>query len=272
MLKLICTDLDRTLIPNGDQPESPGARDRFAQLVSDNDMFLTYVTGRDQASVKEAIATFRLPVPDFVIADVGTSIIQVSNASWNRVTEWDERLAKSWAGGESGRISELLLDMEALQLQDIENQKPHKLSYYVQVDNDIDAIIGEIGNRLKRAGIRTNIIWSIDPATRTGLLDILPDVANKRKAIEFLMDLQGFSLDNTLFSGDSGNDLDVLISPIKSVLVANADPETREKVRLKAGENMKRVYIASGMGTMNGNYSAGILEGIYHYFPALKDQ
>ncbi|MFH2128927.1 MAG: HAD family hydrolase, partial [bacterium] len=146
MLKLICTDLDRTLIPNGDQPESRGARERFAQLVSDKEIFLTYVTGRDQASVKEAIETFRLPVPDFVIADVGTSIIQVSDSSWKRVTEWDEKLAKSWGVGQSGQISELLLDIEALQLQDAENQKLYKLCYYVHVDNDIDAIIGEINN------------------------------------------------------------------------------------------------------------------------------
>jgi len=60
--------------------------------------------------------------------------------------------------------------------------------------------------------------------------------------------------------------------PIKSILVANTDLETRNKVRLEAGENLKSVYIASGKGTMNGNYSAGILEGIYHYFPELKKQ
>ena len=31
---LICTDLDRTLLPNGKQPESPGARAAFTRLVS----------------------------------------------------------------------------------------------------------------------------------------------------------------------------------------------------------------------------------------------
>ncbi|MEJ2621733.1 MAG: haloacid dehalogenase, partial [Candidatus Thiodiazotropha sp.] len=29
---LLCTDLDRTLIPNGSQPESAGAREAFKQL------------------------------------------------------------------------------------------------------------------------------------------------------------------------------------------------------------------------------------------------
>jgi len=272
MLKLICTDLDRTLIPNGEQPESLGARERFRQLVADEEIFLAYVTGRDRTSVKQAIEKFQLPVPDFIIADVGASIYNVSNSTWKRLQKWDEMLAKSWGGIQSGKISKLLTDIVALQLQEPENQKPHKLSYYVNLDCDIEAIIGDIDARLKDAGIRINIIWSIEQATQTGLLDILPDTANKRKAIEYLLVSQGFSIDNTVFSGDSGNDLDVVISPIKSILVANTDSETRNKVRLESGENIKSVYIASGQGTMNGNYCAGILEGIYHYFPELKKQ
>ena len=30
---LLCTDLDRTLLPNGEQPESPQARTLFARLA-----------------------------------------------------------------------------------------------------------------------------------------------------------------------------------------------------------------------------------------------
>ncbi|MCI5126782.1 MAG: haloacid dehalogenase, partial [Candidatus Electrothrix sp. AR5] len=33
MKLLVCTDLDRTLLPNGPQPESPGARPAFAALA-----------------------------------------------------------------------------------------------------------------------------------------------------------------------------------------------------------------------------------------------
>jgi sucrose-6-phosphatase len=52
---LICTDLDRTLIPNGEQPESPQARLLFCQLVSNSQITLAYVTGRDQVLVQEAM-------------------------------------------------------------------------------------------------------------------------------------------------------------------------------------------------------------------------
>ncbi len=60
---LICTDLDRTLIPNGPQPESPGARRRFAILAERPEVTLAYVSGRHRALVEDAITTYRLPTP-----------------------------------------------------------------------------------------------------------------------------------------------------------------------------------------------------------------
>ena len=71
---LLCTDLDRTLLPNGSAPESPGARERFARLAAHPEVTLVYVTGRDQARVDEALATWLVPAPDLLIGDVGTTI------------------------------------------------------------------------------------------------------------------------------------------------------------------------------------------------------
>jgi hypothetical protein len=97
------------------------------------------------------------------------------------------------------------------------------------------------------------------------LLDVLPSSANKLHAIRFLMRQQGFTLGNTVFAGDSGNDLDVLTSDIRSVLVANADAETKLRAAKASADTL---YVAKGgyLG-MNGNYSAGILEGAAHYWP-----
>jgi hydroxymethylpyrimidine pyrophosphatase-like HAD family hydrolase len=84
------------------------------------------------------------------------------------------------------------------------------------------------------------------------------------------MKRENFAIENTVFSGDSGNDLDVLISPIKSILVANAHNEVKETIRAEITNNKltNTVYIAEGKYlNMNGNYSAGILEGIAYYFP-----
>ena len=71
----------------------------------------------------------------------------------------------------------------------------------------------------------------------------------------------------TIFAGDSGNDLDVLLSTVPSVLVANADAEVRTAVKSVPAD---KLYLAQGdfLG-MNGNYSAGIVEGVMHFHPEL---
>ena len=85
---LLCTDLDRTLLPNGSQPESPGARALFHQLASHEQLTLAYVSGRDRALVEAAIEQYQLPRPDYVIADVGTSIYTVSGDEWQFWPTW----------------------------------------------------------------------------------------------------------------------------------------------------------------------------------------
>jgi hypothetical protein len=87
------------------------------------------------------------------------------------------------------------------------------------------------------------------------------------------MQQQGFNYANTVFAGDSGNDLQVLASAIQSVLVANADCEVVEQAKTQARqqETMAAFYLAKGgfLG-MNGNYCAGILEGVAHYRPETR--
>ena len=123
-------------------------------------------------------------------------------------------------------------------------------------------------------GIKSSLIWSIDEQANMGLLDILPACAGKRQAIEFLMQHLDYDLNETIFAGDSGNDISVMVGPIHSILVANASDEIREYAikKAKANNQMQSLYIAQGdyLG-MNGNYSAGILEGVAHYKPEVED-
>ena len=157
--------------------------------------------------------------------------------------------------------------MPALQLQPPEKQNRHKLSYFVALAEDAPSLMQAVDALLKDAHIKANLIWSMDEPAQLGLLDVLPASANKLHAIRFLMAQQGFDDAHTVFAGDSGNDLDVLLSGIPAVLVANADPQVKSRV---AAANPATLYVAQGgyLG-MNGNYSAGILEGVAHYRPAL---
>jgi len=262
---LLCTDLDRTLIPNGQQPESPQAMKRFKRLVKCGQVTLAYVTGRHRALIEQAIAEFDLPLPDFAIADVGTTIYQIESDGWRQSDDWDTQVAPDWQGLTHDELYRLLSVFPALRLQEKEKQNRHKLSFYVPPETDAKRLLGEMDARLKYSDIRANLIWSIDETAELGLLDVLPVSANKLHAIRFLMQQQGFSDEDTVFAGDSGNDLDVLLSSIPAVLVANADAEVKA-VAEQADKNT--LYIAGGgyLG-MNGNYSAGILEGVAHYLP-----
>jgi sucrose-6-phosphatase len=262
---LLCTDLDRTLIPNGSQPESPQARALFTKLADHEGLTLAYVTGRHQALIKQAIHDFELPTPDFAIADVGASIYQVVGAEWQRWSAWDTHIASAWAGANHNDLRGLLSGMAALTLQESEKQAIHKLSYYTPIHTNTPDLLAQIEALFEHSGIQAHLIWSIDDTTQQGLLDILPASANKLHAIEFLMAAQGFACDQTVFAGDSGNDLDVLTSNIPSVLVANADVEIKTRM---ATVSAAKLYLAKGdfLG-MNGNYGAGILEGVAHFHP-----
>jgi sucrose-6-phosphatase len=262
---LLCTDLDRTLIPNGIQTESTTARERFKKLVSREEVSLAYVTGRHRALIEQAIADYDLPQPDFAIADVGTTIYQIGASGWKQWDEWDAQFTLDWRGLSHQELYSLLSVFTELQLQEKEKQSRHKLSFYLPLKMNTQILFGEINLRLVRSGIKANLVWSIDEAADLGLLDILPASANKLYAIRFLTQQHGFFRSATVFAGDSGNDLDVLLSEIPSVLVANAEDQIKSRA---AQANAATIYIAKGgyLG-MNGNYCAGILEGVAHYWP-----
>lgn len=267
---LLCTDLDRTVLPNGPQPESEGARKLFAALAARPEVTLAYVTGRDRQLVRQAIVNYCLPQPDYVISDVGTTIYEITDDSWQHWQEWQQEISPDWNGLSDADIRGLLLDIVDLQQQEPAKQNLYKSSYYVPLYADTEALSHEIQQRLERSGVSANLVWSIDEPRGTGLLDVLPASASKEHAIRFLMQRNGFQLSDTVFAGDSGNDLPVLTSDIPAVLVANASEDVRAAAldRAESGKAGNTLYIAQGgFMNMNGNYTAGVLEGVVHYRP-----
>lgn len=270
---LLCTDLDRTLLPNGNVPESPEARAYFAALAQNPNCTLVYVTGRHKALVQQAIDEYDLPLPDYLIGDVGTTIYRVDPEGWIEWPQWAKEIAPDWSGLEHADMQQLFGDLPELTLQENAKQNRFKLSYYLSAAIDPEPLLVEMRKRLALHSIRAELIYSIDETSHTGLLDVLPACATKFHAVEFLMQQLGFDLENTVFAGDSGNDLPVLTSPIKSVLVANATEAVRQQALQLALQKSteQALYLAEGgFLDMNGNYSAGILEGVVHYLPQIK--
>lgn len=267
---LLCSDLDRTILPNGAQEESPRARPMLRALAARPEVALAYVSGRHKQLLLDAIEDFDIPVPDYAIGDVGTTIYQIAGERWESWTAWEEEIAPDWNGRRHDELAVLFDDIDELTLQETEKQNTFKLSYYAPVDVDRKRLLEEMRARLRSENVRASLIWSIDEPNATGLLDVLPERATKYHAVRFLMVNKGFDENSTVFAGDSGNDLPVLTSGLQAVLVANATDEVRREAEqaVRASGVSARLYLAQGGRlSMNGNYSAGVLEGFMHFFP-----
>lgn len=269
---LLCSDLDRTLIPNGAEPETPQARTLLAHLTAHPKLRLAYVSGRDKTLVDQAIREYDLPEPDFVIGDVGTTLYRIVGGQWQTNQAWQEEIGQNWYGSDHDDIVRMLAELaiDDFRLQPPEKQSRYKVSYFTSLSSGTQPLADTIAGILDDRGIAANVIWSRDDAAQCGLLDILPRRANKLEAIRFLMAEERLDESRVVFAGDSGNDLDVLSSGLQAILVNNAADEVRRTAlkRLSQTGRADRLYSAKGgWGRMNGNYAAGVIEGVVHFFP-----
>ncbi|RKZ18007.1 haloacid dehalogenase [bacterium] len=272
--KLLCTDLDRTLLPNGDAPESPGVRQHFARAAVDGQWTLAYVSGRHLESMLDAIKEYELPQPHFAVCDVGTSIYRleagVGRSSWACMSSWEERMRTAWPDDARDRAAAALIGLGELQIQGPQAQTRSKLSYYAPALDEPEPLLQAIETLLAGCPGERQLVYSVDETSGTGLLDLLPAGSGKHAAVEHIMQQAGFGPEQVLFAGDSGNDLDVLASSIPSVLVANATGVVRAEALRRSRElgHESLLYLARGEADgMNGNYAAGILEGVGHFWP-----
>lgn len=274
---LLATDLDRTVIPNGDEPESPQARELFTGFADSPDTIVLYVTGRNKTLIKEAIEEYDLPLPDYAIGDVGSTIYEVGGErKWKSLPAWEEAIAPDWKERSWKEIKEIFDRVEGIKLQDDspDFQNKFKVSYYTDVKVDRARILSEMKELAKIHGLKIAFIFSVDERKRVGLLDVLPESATKLHAIKFMRELLDIPEERTVFCGDSGNDIPALTSGLNAVMVNNTRPEVIDEVMsavTKSGIDNK-IYTAKGnfLG-MNGNYSAGVLEGVCYYVPEAKD-
>lgn len=266
--RLLCTDLDGTLIPNGVAVESPRARELFQIVAARCEVTLVYVTGRHLQLIESAIREYHLPRPAFVIGDVGTTIYEASYESWVLNRKWQKQLALAWPSASVKMLRNQLKTVEDLTLQEPSKQNRFKVSYYARAEADVSQLLTTAQSCASQCGLEANLIWSVDHITGLAMLDILPAQANKLTAIVYLMDQLGFSISDAVFAGDSGNDIDVFRSSIPSIVVANADPTVKQSAQ-ELGT--PQLYVATGrLAGLNGNYSAGVLEGTCHFWPEVR--
>ncbi len=264
-MRILATDLDRTLLPNGSWPPDAGAIDLFNKLTQTHAVLLVYVTGRNLDLTEKAIREFGIRYPNVLIGDVGTSIRKYGQDGWTSYNGWDTHVKKASPRWDADGVRRAVTGIDGLTEQEGEHCGLFKQSYYVDHDRN-EAILKAVDDRVK-GRFDEVIVYSFDSQTGKGLLDFLPHSATKQTALEYIADELGENKSDVVFCGDSGNDVFPLTAGFSGVLVRNADEQLVAGVRqaLQAHPELK-VYFAKGdFQGLSGFYTSGVIEGAYHY-------
>jgi sucrose-phosphate synthase len=228
--RVLVTDLDGTVL--GDD----GALERFAVWARrERDMWrLVYATGRSAASVRRAVGTTMLPSPDAIIADVGTSIVDLGG----QLSDWPAR-SDAW---DPDAVRRELRREPGLTFQEPAAQGDYKVSFHASRLHHVDLV--RIARRLRSCGVRARLVRS-----EGRNLDIIPRNTGKGAAARHLLSRWAIDPGQVVCAGDSGNDRDLLRVGALGIVVANAHPELRS---LRG----RTIYHAVS------SHADGVLEGI----------
>jgi len=243
--RMVITDIDNTLIGS---PEimAEGGQDALQELIRllqqhHRKTGFAIATGRRIDSAVAVLREWDVPIPDVLITSVGSEIHYGRDLKPDR--DWTKHIHYRW---EPERLREHMAQIPGLYPQENENQREHKLSYYL--DAAVAPKIKDIIRSLRQNHFHVNTIFS-----HQQFLDFLPIRASKGLALWYLAQKWGIPLRHFLVAGDSGNDEEMLTSPVLGVVVGNYSPE------LESLRGRPAVYFAQG------HCAQGILEGIGYY-------
>lgn len=263
-MKILATDLDRTLLPNGSWPVDESAIALFNEWTARQGVLVVYVTGRNLALTENAIREFGVRYPDILCGDVGTTIRHYAKGEWSMDQGWIDHVHAMSPRWDNPAIRTALANVEGMREQEAEHLNEFKQSYYVDHDKR-ETILAEaeglVGGQFDEV-----LIYSLDSNNGNGLLDILPASATKQTSLEYVTKEYNAGND-VVFCGDSGNDVFPLTAGFKGVMVRNADEQLVQQVtEAKQKNDAIQIYHAQGnFRGLNGYYVSGVLEGAYHY-------
>jgi hydroxymethylpyrimidine pyrophosphatase-like HAD family hydrolase len=216
-----------------------------------------YVTGRHLELVMQAIHEHELPQPDWLICDVGTSLLQRQPSGEYLLLEpYQQHQSDIITAMPISVLQEQLATIDGLQRQEEEKQSPFKLSYYVDRERMLE-IAGDVQRFLDRTTAPYSIIQSVDPFTGKGLIDLLPESVSKAYGLAWWSQHVGLNSRVIVYAGDTGNDLAALTAGYRAIVVGNADRSFAlqvQEMHQRAGWN-DRLYLAREPAT------SGVLEG-----------
>lgn len=239
------TDVDYTLV--GDDVALEKLNRWLSEQRRTYGTVICYSTGRSLPLYQELIAQKELLEPDILVLAVGTEIYHQGSNTPD--PEWTAKLQEGWNRDIVVEVTKLF---PSLVLQPQIEQTPLKASYFTNPD-DFYTELPQLEANFKSRGLAIQMVSAVDGV----YLDILPQRANKGSAALFLQQRLGFTDEQTIICGDSGNDLSMFenISGV-GIMVGNALPEL-----LAWHENSPpgKRYLAKS------HFAAGILEGLEYF-------
>ena len=193
-------------------------------------MLVVYVTGRNLALTEEAIAEIRGSLTRTSCAVMSApSIRNREDDGWTFDDGWVSHVKKASPRWSADAIREAVADVQGMREQESEHLNQFKQSYYVTHELK-DQVLQAVDERVK-GRFDEVIIYSFDSQDGKGLLDLLPASATKQTALEFVAEAHGVAKRDTVFCGDSGNDIFPLTAGFAGVLVRNADEQLVASVK-----------------------------------------
>jgi len=254
---VFATDLDGTLIPLDGNTANLLDLNLIRRELASRKIEVVFVTGRHLDSVVDAIDQHHLPVPEWVITDVGTSIYRRQGNGYRILDEYQRHLHQITLAMPIDELRSRFESLPGLRLQEPHKQGRFKLSFYA--DRDVlPELVQQIELQLNKLSAPYGVIHSLDPFHGGGLIDLLPATVSKAYALDWWTESVNLKREQLVFAGDSGNDLAALTAGYRAIVVGNADRTLAQKVYAahQAQGWCDRLFLATSPA------SSGVLEGL----------
>ena len=233
---ILATDLDGTFLDG-----STEHRQHLYRLVDQHpDISLIWVTGRGLESVMPLLTDPALPRPDYVICDVGATVVE--GATLQPMQPLQSAIDARWPGEQV--VADVMRRFAPLQRQDVPQER--RCSYFCDPQT-LAPLRGDIEATAQSLGCA--VLYSADR-----YLDILPPQTDKGRTLAALADALGLARDRVLVAGDTLNDLSMYVAGFNGVCVGESEPALVE-----ATSTLANVMHAQAAGC------GGILQAIEHF-------